>query len=503
MTFVITSYIFCLGKLRNGFDKTKWKPRTNENHRLAVDFILSNGTAPTKRAELESFFGVRYSVLLKLPYFDVVRMTVIDPMHNLFLGTAKRIMSGWMDLKLLDKGKCAQIQTIVDNFDVPSDVGRIPHKIGSGFASFTADQWKNWTLVFSMVALKGLLPEEHLECWRKFVLACSFMCAKTINRDRIPTVDKELMDFCSQCELLFSDKFITPNMHLHGHLHECLTDFGPIHGFWLFSFERYNGLLGMYNTNKKNIESQIMERFLQTVFSRDLPIPSMAGADNSETADVLTKLRNKKCLRGTLQTTNECDYFKFFVMTTQYFNTSIGRWFDISAYSYGKVSDEFLSDFKFDCLSKMLIKLYGTGNIVCYQSMSSTRFVRLFTNVFGSVKSRSCRSAYILAYWQDGDDEVLSKPSDILRPGEIQTFYLVNVLVHGKVYQHIIAEVTWFQKSGLKNFYGEPIEVWSQDSEDFGIRSFIPVQRILDKFVYMHRTIQSKRVIVVCPLARN
>ena len=32
---------------------------------------------------------IRYSCLLQLPYFDPVRMTILDPMHNFYLGTAK------------------------------------------------------------------------------------------------------------------------------------------------------------------------------------------------------------------------------------------------------------------------------------------------------------------------------------------------------------------------------------------------------------------------------
>ena len=32
---------------------------------------------------------MRYSVLLDLPYFDPVRFTVIDPMHNLYLALRK------------------------------------------------------------------------------------------------------------------------------------------------------------------------------------------------------------------------------------------------------------------------------------------------------------------------------------------------------------------------------------------------------------------------------
>lgn len=39
-----------------------------------------------EKEALESKCGTRYSILIKLPYYDSIRMAVIDPMHNLFSG---------------------------------------------------------------------------------------------------------------------------------------------------------------------------------------------------------------------------------------------------------------------------------------------------------------------------------------------------------------------------------------------------------------------------------
>lgn len=55
----------------------------------------------TSREGLEKEYGVRYSVLLELDYFDPVRMTVIDPMHNLFIGIDKLMISLWKDHKII------------------------------------------------------------------------------------------------------------------------------------------------------------------------------------------------------------------------------------------------------------------------------------------------------------------------------------------------------------------------------------------------------------------
>ncbi|XP_052097344.1 uncharacterized protein LOC127732339 [Mytilus californianus] len=66
-----------------GFDRLEWPSRDNESHRQECGFI-NNSTSKGDKENLERQFGTRYSALLELEYFDPVRMTAIDPMHNLF-----------------------------------------------------------------------------------------------------------------------------------------------------------------------------------------------------------------------------------------------------------------------------------------------------------------------------------------------------------------------------------------------------------------------------------
>ena len=64
-------------------------------------------------------------------------------------------------------------------------------------------------------------------------------------------------------------------MHLHSHIRECLLDFGSLHTFWCYAFERYNGILGAFHTNQKSIEAQLMRKFCQEqeMLSLNLDIP--------------------------------------------------------------------------------------------------------------------------------------------------------------------------------------------------------------------------------------
>ena len=250
-----------IGRLNySGFDRSNWPKRSFRQHRDHVNEILLCANK-SEREKKESELGCRYSVLLDLPYFDPIRMTIIDPMHNLFLGTSKRFMSVLFDTGTISKDRLTFIQEVVKGMNVPDGVGRILWKIKSGFAGLTAEQWMNWTVIYSIVALKDLVTEETLECWRHFVLACRYILKRNLTKTDVQIADALLIQFCSKFEALFGAERVTPNMHLHGHLKECVLDFGPLRSYWLFAFERYNGILENQPTNNANIEPQLMRKF--------------------------------------------------------------------------------------------------------------------------------------------------------------------------------------------------------------------------------------------------
>ena len=163
------------------------------------------------------------------------------------------MISVWRSCGILLDKDFASIQHTVDGFATPSDVGRIPTRISSGFSGFTADQWRNWTLLYSRCSLKHLLPVRDYVCWQKFVKSCHLFCRRSISLQQIEEADCLILEFCNMFEQIYGKEHCTINSHLHGHLKECIMDFGPVYSFWLFSFERLNGVLGSYHTNCHDI----------------------------------------------------------------------------------------------------------------------------------------------------------------------------------------------------------------------------------------------------------
>ena len=107
----------------------------------------------------------------RLPYFDVNRNHVIDPMHNMYLGTAKHMIKVWKDSGLLHQEHLPVIQQKLDEMNVPYGVGRIPYKVCSKFGGLTGDQWLNWTYLYSLYALHGILSLRDIDFWSLFVEA--------------------------------------------------------------------------------------------------------------------------------------------------------------------------------------------------------------------------------------------------------------------------------------------------------------------------------------------
>lgn len=84
----------------SNFDDEHWIMRDSIQQRQeAFDWL--DATHITQQRALQTSTGSKWSELHRLCYFDVVRLTTVDPMHNLFLGTPKRMIEVWEGRGLL------------------------------------------------------------------------------------------------------------------------------------------------------------------------------------------------------------------------------------------------------------------------------------------------------------------------------------------------------------------------------------------------------------------
>jgi hypothetical protein len=168
-------------------------------------------------------------------------------MHCLFLGIAKWIVKRiWIDERILTSNSLNKVQKMMNEFQIPSDLGRILGKInvGEGFSNFTADQWQIFFTIYATVSLWEHLTAVDRQILTHFVRVYSILVNRILKIDLLQDAHNRLIEIVKLIENQYGREKITPNLHLSLHLTDCSLDYRPLYAFWYFSFERMNGILG-------------------------------------------------------------------------------------------------------------------------------------------------------------------------------------------------------------------------------------------------------------------
>lgn len=449
---------------------------------------------------MESTLGSRYTSLLELPYYGSITMCVIDPMHNLFLGSAKKMFKIWCEDGFLTKEKLREVQKRIENVEAPSDLGRLPGKISSNYGGFTASQWKNWVLYYSLYALEGILGDEHVNCWQNFVLACRHLCKPCITKTDLIIADRKLLDFCRKVESLYGKTVITPNMHLHLHIRECVENYGSVSGFWLFSFERYNGLLGSFHTNNREVEVQLMRRFLTMSALDDLQYQMPLDFQ-----DFFNSLCSEARLSSLTEeeTTKSLSWSK---ATSGPLVPNCSVWTDLSKITLP--SRYHLCCFDNDEIEQLrstYCKLYPALDLrSAYLNSTYKKYSSLSVGevrLSSGMESRLYKHVRVMASWVGDEGEIDTGNS---KPGRVKFYFEHSFDFDNKQYRHCFACVQWFKEYPNNMPFRNPLSVfYAKVFKLPGPATFIPVQRIQSRFLAINKKHQNDDIFIVCPLLQK
>ncbi|RXW12469.1 hypothetical protein EST38_g13387 [Candolleomyces aberdarensis] len=140
----------------------------------------------------------------------------------------------------------------------------------------------------------------------KLCQALRLLLSREISDKQIDEAEQLLSAYCSELVTLYGANVIRPNHHYAIHTPECLRDFGPLHGFWMFLFERLNKVLKSYKTNNQSggeLEATFFRKFHRAVsttrqasrqdesglFSEAATYMFSASADDRGTVQALAK----------------------------------------------------------------------------------------------------------------------------------------------------------------------------------------------------------------------
>ncbi|PIL31020.1 hypothetical protein GSI_05714 [Ganoderma sinense ZZ0214-1] len=161
--------------------------------------------------------------------------------------------------RIIDQPTIKMIREDISNTTFPSWMERPLRNFGSpSHGKLKADQWRTVgtvSLVITLCRLWGSSKASDrskllLDNFLALVCAVDLATRRSMDIARAEKFDSYMMHYLRTLRSVFRHHLV-PNHHLSLHLRQCLLLFGPVHAWWTFPFERYNGILQQLNTNNK------------------------------------------------------------------------------------------------------------------------------------------------------------------------------------------------------------------------------------------------------------
>ena len=91
--------------------------------------------------------------------------------------------------------------------------------------------------------LQNHLHDKKFQHRIKLVNACRIFLKPSITFDEVNDAHSYLIEFGEEYENIYGSTKVTPNIHAHCHIKECILDHGGVYSTWIFGFKRDNGTL--------------------------------------------------------------------------------------------------------------------------------------------------------------------------------------------------------------------------------------------------------------------
>ena len=281
-------------------------------------------------------------------------------------------------------------------------------------------------------------------------------------------------------------------------------DYGPVYSFWLFSFERYNGILGHQPTNNRCVETQILERFLEDNFLRSSDLPETFAA---EFTDLFPHSGRDIAVHTLDQLHEPSETLEDHSLSGEGRNWSLQC---ISSLLLPKKSIR--AAFTSPLLDQLVIlynKLYPSVNFdsssipsifLKYSSITVSGFV------YGSESAR-VRNSVVMAEWETSILGPVKQYVDVpitasfqSRPVLVRYYAKHTVTVNSEITSHLFAVVSWFFPHPNHCLFGKPVTIWCKGLFDTCILTVVPVQLLSSLFVYTEDIVDDETVVMVTPL---
>ncbi|KAH7870451.1 uncharacterized protein C8R40DRAFT_1057128 [Lentinula edodes] len=273
----------------NNIDMATWPRRNLQEHQLRAQ-EYHKATSDEERDHIVNTYGVRWTALLRLPYWNPIAYTVIDGMH-LCKGLAETHVRGVLGiegdakpkatLKSKFKPPAALLRSLWDGIrkapenlshsimeEVRTDIQRSilptwiqPAPLAWGTPSggkLSADHWKVICTIHLVVTLIRVWAYGNdgtkmplLQNFLHLVRALQILNLRSTSKQLSEAYTSEMLQYLTTLKELFPNWEFVPNQHYSLHMGEFLQTMGPLHARDTSAFERVNHELQDTTTNRR------------------------------------------------------------------------------------------------------------------------------------------------------------------------------------------------------------------------------------------------------------
>lgn len=151
-----------------------------------------------------------------------------------------------------------EIRRDIGSIVVPSWIQSVPKDLGDvSHGKLKADQWRSLACLYILVPLMrqwskaSELKASALHLTFLFVSAIIVATSRTTSARHADIYLSLMTDYVDGLKKNFPDFELHPNHHFAFHLRRYLVQYGPMHEWWTFPFERIIGMLQRISTNDK------------------------------------------------------------------------------------------------------------------------------------------------------------------------------------------------------------------------------------------------------------
>ncbi|KAF6764943.1 hypothetical protein DFP72DRAFT_986014 [Ephemerocybe angulata] len=301
----------------------------NDQDILNQKYASKDASGPRQKRILE-LHGVQWSALDYIPGWMPSKQTALDFMHCIYLGLIAFLFTKVLFAAHLfpgaggDQSLQKKFERAINSIRWPSHITRLPKNLGENQSLKKADEWRRLltiTPIILWLAWKDgddcipdteppVSPNEvismtHSRKRRSLYNTILYLCAgvrllsiKAILMAQAAKGQTYLRLYC--LELLTLGVLLTINHHLAMHFAMMIKLFGPVYAWWLFAFERFNGMLEWVNHNGHNggrIELTLLRNWVQTHLLYELLLLLPNDAHPGEQA-LINEIIDKDVERG-------------------------------------------------------------------------------------------------------------------------------------------------------------------------------------------------------------